>query len=214
VERRNLIVHNNGIVNRRYIDRVKRLAKGIKEGDVLIVDDRYFKNIFGEVSLAGIILAENCWRKWRKKETKGAGDILVNEAGKAITLENWNLAEGLCLYAKGIPLSDGIDIDTIEIYYCYTLKKRGKRDKMEAELKKFRRKELGPFFKAMVCALVDNKDGFYKCVEDLAELEESPSKNSFIEYLDWPTLIDMRKDEDYKERIEWAYAKTKDAKNS
>ena len=68
------------------------------------------------------------------------------------------------LYAKGIPQSDGIDMDTIEIYYCHALKKRGKRDEMEAELKKICRKELTPLERAMVCALVDDKDGFYKCV--------------------------------------------------
>jgi len=213
VERRNLIVHNSGIVNRRYINNVKRLAKGIKEGDVLNVDARYLKNILEEVFLAGIVLAENCWRKWFKKKTEGAGDILVNEAGKAIYWRDWNLVERLCLYAKGIPESDGIDMDTIEIYYCHTLKKRGKRDKMEAELGKFRRKELRPLIMAMVCALVDDKDGFYECVKDLAELGK-PSKESFIGDFDWPTLMDIREDEDYEERIERAYAKMKDVKNS
>jgi len=213
VERRNLIAHNNGIVNRRYINNVKRLAKGIKNGDFLDVDARYLKNIFEEVFLAGIVLAENCWRKWLKTETEGADDILVNEAGKAIYWEDWNLVERLCLYARGIPQSDGIDIDTIEIYYCHALKKQGKRDKMEAELEKFRRKELNPLDMAMVCALVDDKDGFYKCVEDLAELGK-PSKESFIGDFDWPILMDMRNDKDYIERIERAYAKVKDVKNN
>ena len=68
MERRNLIVHNNGIVNRRYISNVKRLAKDIKEGDVLSIDGQYLKNVFEEVFLAGIVLAENCWRKWGKQE--------------------------------------------------------------------------------------------------------------------------------------------------
>ena len=212
VERRNLVVHNSGIVNRRYINNVKRLAKGIKKDDVLDVDARYWKTIFEEVLLAGIVLAENCWRKWLRKETESAGDILVNEAGKAIYRENWNLLERLCLYAKGIPLSDGVDIDTIEIYYCHALKKLGKKDKMEAELKKFRRKELSPLIMAMVCALVDDKDGFYKCVEGLAELGK-PSKESFIQGFDWPTLMDIRKDEDYEKRIERAYAKMKAVRN-
>ena len=213
VERRNLIVHNSGIVNRKYITNVKKLAKGIKQGDVLSVDARYLKNMLEEVFLAGIVLAENCWRKWFKKKTEGAGDILVNEAGKAIHWRDWNLVERLCLYAKGIPESDGIDMDTIEIYYCYALKKRGKRDEMEAEIGKFRRKELEPLIMAMVCALVDDKEGFYECVKDLAELGK-PNKESFIGNFDWPILMDIREDEDYEERIERAYAKMKDVKNS
>ena len=65
----------------------------------------------------------------------------------------------------------------------------------------------------MTCPLVDDKDGFYKCVEDLAELGK-PSKESFIGDFDWPILTDMRNDEDYKERIERAYAKVKNVKNS
>jgi len=85
--------------------------------------------------------------------------------------------------------------------------------KMEAELGKFRRKELRPLIMAMVCALVDDKDGFYECVKDLAELGK-PSKESFIGDFDWPTLMDIREDEDYEERIEWAYAKMKDVKNN
>ena len=212
VERRNLIVHNNGIVNRRYISNVKRLAKDTKEGDVLSVDGQYLKNVFEEVFLAGIVLAENCWRKWGKQEAERADDVLVLEAGKAIVLEDWYLAESLCLYARGIPPSNELDIETIEIYYCHTLKKLGKRGKMEATLRKLRQKELTPLSLAMVCALVDDKDGFYKCVEDLAELGK-PGRESFVDHWDWPTLADMRKDEDYQERIEQAYAKVEDVKN-
>lgn len=206
MERRNLIVHKNGIVDKKYINNIKKLTKNIKEGDVLSIDSKYFNNIYEELFFAGIGLIQNCWRKCNKREIDDADAILGNEISKAIQLEDHSLANRLCQYAKSVSLGNEVDMQTIEIYYCHTLKRLGKKDEMEAELKKLRQKELTPLSLVMVCALVDDKDGFYKRVEDVARLG-AYSKSSFILNFDWPTLVDMRNDEDYIDRIEKAFAK-------
>ncbi|MFC1912943.1 hypothetical protein ACFLX7_01965 [Chloroflexota bacterium] len=80
------------------------------------------------------------------------------------------------MYAKGIHLSEG-DINTIKIYYCYTLKKQGKRDKMEAELIEFSKKELDPLNEAMVCAL---------------SMIRMASINAWRKWLGWGNLVKIR----------------------
>ena len=130
---------------------------------------------------------------------------MVNAVGKAIIRKEWSLAERLCLHTKEMPLDDAYIINIIQVYYCHALKNNRKRDEMSDELKKFCEKQLSPMFMALVCALSDDKNGFYKCLEIWGKVGK-PSKESLIGYFDWPTLVDIREDKNYKERVEQAYA--------
>ena len=107
VEKRNLVVHNNGYVNRRYINNTKGYICGdnaeiIKEGQIVSIDSEYYFKIYSEIYVAGFLLLESCWRKWVKEERSKADLNLMYEMEKATLRPCWDIAEKIGKYAKNI----------------------------------------------------------------------------------------------------------------
>jgi hypothetical protein len=76
VARRNLFVHNNGIVGARYLKRVPQhdpAASGISRGCLLQVQASYLARALDTVQLFGSLLTQLCWRQWRASESNQAG---------------------------------------------------------------------------------------------------------------------------------------------
>src|SRR5690554_4517558 len=67
--RRNLIVHNDSKINKRYIQEYsnKSEAENLKEGEKIAINKEYFNDVYEELYSAGFILIQHCWRKWYKE---------------------------------------------------------------------------------------------------------------------------------------------------
>ncbi len=174
VERRNLLVHNNGVVNRKYLRNVKRLivdkeTKGVKVGDILTVEGEYFKRIYDEILTAGVLLVDTCWRKWVKKDDVAATDSLDITIVKSLVREEWNVAEKLGYYAKHIEIKNIYAKYDLTISYCVALKRQGKISEVSKEIGNINEEELTSLQLAQVSVLKDDKDGFYVHVKKVAE---------------------------------------------
>jgi hypothetical protein len=217
VERRNVIVHNNGVINRRYLNNVKISVKSerkvIKEGGVLTVDGDYFGKIYDEIMLAGLLLVQSCWRKWIKKDIDEADKSLVFITEKALIRENWRIAEKLGLFGKNINISSQERRNIMTLYYGESLKQQGRKEELKKELENINEEGLSPMVMAALCALKDDKDGFYKYVKKVAKMGKT-RKEVFYDPYDWPVFNDFRKDKDYKDKVEKAFSSIKAVKNS
>lgn len=79
-QRRNLLVHNRGLVNRIYLDRVHPALVSefqLKEGDEAGVSAEYLAMALDLVETCGTILAQQCWRKWDGVE-RGEADRMLS----------------------------------------------------------------------------------------------------------------------------------------
>lgn len=80
-ERRNLFVHNDGIVNKFYlkncIDNGINTGK-LKEMDVLDCDEKYYNKAFNTLYEFGILLGQTVWRKVLPEEIKEANESLFD----------------------------------------------------------------------------------------------------------------------------------------
>ena len=73
VMRRNIIVHNNSGINKRYLENVDlnivpEKKKDLIEGETIKISEKYFKRLYEEFYIAGTMLTQSCWRKWRKDD--------------------------------------------------------------------------------------------------------------------------------------------------
>lgn len=71
-ERRNIVIHNNNIVNEKYLSKTKSLTilnqdKKIELNSYLSIDKKYFNDIFNELIIAGTIIHHDCWMKWNNE---------------------------------------------------------------------------------------------------------------------------------------------------
>lgn len=207
MERRNIIVHNDSKINRRYLKSVNlpvipEKPKDLKEGKKITVSEDYFITVFDEILIAGIILIQCCWRKWRKGDIDNADSQLISSTYNALSEEKWTVAERLGLFSKERKISNERNRLYLDINYCQSLKWQNKKDELEKELEKFDTSTLRPIYILALCALKSDKRNFYKNVERAIIVDEL-KKESFME---WPLFRELRKDPNYKKRIEAAFS--------
>jgi len=208
VERRNIVVHNNSIVNRRYLRNVDFVVvpekrKAIKEGEQLSVTTEYFKRAYDEILIDGVVLVQGCWRKWMKDDVDNADRSLRNSIFELLLREEWSVAERIGFFSKDIKVYDAESRYILDINYCQSLKWQGKKAELSKELSRFDESTLSPRFMVALSALKSDKDGFYKHIEKAIAIEEMTEED----FYDWPLFRELRQDVEYEERIKKAFSK-------
>jgi hypothetical protein len=209
IERRNIIVHNNSIVNKRYLRNVNLLVvpeerKAIKEGEQLSVTTEYFKRAYDEIFITGVVLAQGCWRKWMRDDVNNADKNLINSIIFGLLLrEEWGVAERVGFFSKDIKVYDAASRYILDINYCQSLKWQGEKAELSKELNKFDESNLSPRFMVALSALKGDKDGFYKNMEKAAAIGEMTQED----FYEWPLFRELRQDVKYEERIKKAFSK-------
>lgn len=207
MERRNLIVHNNSKINRRYLKNVDfsvipEKTKDPKEGDEISIEEDYFMTVLHEILVAGVILVQCCWRKWKKDDIDPADTILISSLYDALSKEEWAVAERLGLFSKECDVYNEKSRLYLNINYWQSLKWQNKKEQLEIELNKFDASGLSPKYKLAIYALKSDSKNFYKNIKK-AIISDDQTKDDFME---WPLYREFRKDPDYEKKIEEAFA--------
>lgn len=202
VERRNVIIHNDCVVNRRYLKSVELTVipegKKLKEGDRVKVDSEYFTKVHEEIFMAGVLIAQSCWRKWQKEELEEADASLIHIMYRQLLKEKWHLAEKLGYASKDMETKEVANRRTMDINYCQALKWQGKEADLKKEISAIDESSLSPKFKACLAALRGNRDDFYKYAEQAVMINEIDNED----FDDWPLFRELRQDAEYKDKIE------------
>jgi hypothetical protein len=206
IERRNIIVHNNSKINRRYLKSVdlsviSEKTINLKEGKEIGINEDYFTIIFDEIFIAGIILIQNCWRKWKNDDIDNADSYLISNIYDGLCQEKWIVAERLGLFAKECKVFCESNRLYLNINYCLSLKWQNKKDQLEKELVKFDTTTLSPIYILALYALKSDRHNFYKSIEG-AIIVDKMKEDDFME---WPLFRELRKKPDYEERIKSAF---------
>ena len=138
-------------------------------GDILTVEGGYFKQIYYEVLLAGVLLLDTCWRKWVKKEVVAATECLDMTLVKLLMRKEWSVAERLGYYAKHIEVKNIYAKNDLNISYCVALKRLGKKGEVNKEIRGINKEGLTSVQLAQVSVLEDDKNSFYMNVKKAAE---------------------------------------------
>jgi len=207
VERRHIIVHNDCKINRRYLTKVDpsqipEKTKDLKEGTRVRITERYFRSVFEEICVSGLVLLQCCWRKWEKDDTASADKQLILDIYDTLVKENWTCTERLGLFSKECKVTDQACRLVLDVNYCQSLKWQGKETELQEELKKFDVSALSPKFALAVCALRSDRDGFYNNIENAITVDKM-SEEHFVE---WPLFRELRRDPDYEERIKAVFS--------
>jgi len=206
VERRHIIVHNDCKINRRYLTKVDpsqipEKTKDLKEGTQVRITERYFRSVFEEICVSGLVLLQCCWQKWEKDDTANADGRLVLDIFDALVKENWTCAERLGLFSKECKVIDQACRLVLDVNYCQSLKWQGKENELQEELKKFDISALSPKFALALYALRSDRDSFYRNVENAIIVDKMSEKD----FMEWPLFRELRQDPDYEARIKTVF---------
>jgi hypothetical protein len=134
VQRRHILVHNGGIVNKLYlahvdpslVDEYKLTIGGRAE-----IDDQYLRRAIDRVHLAGLVILQICWRKWFPEQVKQA-DLSLTEMHlfDTITAGRYVVAQNIGLFAQGIDLSTEKTRQYVALNLAQSYKWNGQIDEM------------------------------------------------------------------------------------
>ncbi len=199
-QRRHLLAHNNGIVNTRYLRSVAGLSgvEGGKAGERLSVGWDYFLQVYWEALAAGIVLTQNCWRKWFKEDSSDADAMLVDSIDRELMQGAVVPATRLCLYSREVETRSEearFDLDSL---FCQLLKVLGLQEQLSKEIKKLKKSPLpGNKRLTAIAALEDDKEAFYKHASDAVKSGEMHSDD----FASAAIYSDLRKDSDFGTKL-------------
>jgi len=199
-QRRNIFAHNNGIINNHYLRSVGMLpgAKDVKIGERLGVSGDYFLQVYWEILAGGIVLAQNCWRKWFKEDLLHADSTLVDCIDREFLQQAVVPATRLCLYSREIETGSEEARYDLDSLFCQLLKIGGLREQLTKEIKKLEKSALCNKRLAVIAALKDDKEAFYEHVKNAA-------KNGEMHRHDFESAAiykDFHRDVDFKTKVD------------
>jgi hypothetical protein len=184
------------------LSQIPEKTKDLKEGMQVRITESYFRSVFEEICVSGIVLLQCCWRKWEKDDTSDVDASLNSDIYNALVKEDWICAERLGLFSKECKVTSQAYRLVLDINYCQSLKWQGKTTELEEELKKFDISALSPQYALALYALKSDRDNFYKNVEHAITVD----KMKETDFMKWPLFRELRQEQDYEGRIKAVFS--------
>ncbi len=188
-QRRNIVVHNGGVVNSIYMSKVApELRENISINDRINVTQNYLDESINLFESNFILIAAELWKKLLPEDDNRSS--LLNEiALEHIVAERWIIGENLSYFLmndKGLPeISQLIG----KMNYWQSKKWQGKYDEIKDEIENFDLSAKDLRFLLAWYALTEKKEQFFKLLPQVM-------KNEIITYdslKNWPIFRGMRK---------------------
>jgi hypothetical protein len=198
-QRRHVIVHNGGRVDRKYLDSVgqewiERHKEEVQLGEVLIVGDEYLSLAFDYFELAGSLLCQECWKRFARDDRDVRSRALCDHQYECLLEKKWVVAETLGSWC--VSEGDMTSSDTLmaRINRWLSIKRQGRWSEIETEVMGFDYSVLNLRYVAAIHALAGRTDLFFSVLPK-AQISEEELK-------DWPILDEMRDDPRFKECLD------------
>lgn len=208
VERRNLFAHANGIVNQRYIGKIKDLnfpgKSEIQFGKELTADPQYISSLFDVVSEFGTKLTQVVWRKLFSSTYEEADDELGNLGFELIQRGQYRLAARILAFANdlhGKKEKRRLLVDKINRANCYKLLEK------EAECEELLSEEDWSSMsnEFLICSLAIRGDanGVAEKMSVMTHTKDWQAEH----YESWPVFYHVREDRRVREEFQKIYGR-------
>ncbi|WP_228238081.1 hypothetical protein [Allomuricauda sp. M10] len=193
-QRRNLLVHNGGVVNSIYLTKVpESLRENVKIGDELEVTKEYLENSICKIHLVFTLIASEIWKKIEKKsETR---EEILNDIVYSNLLENrWDIAGGIseAIFKDRDNASAHRTVAQLNSWLC--IKREGKYDSISKEINEVDYSDKALKFQMGLWGLKEDKKKFFSNLESSIKTDELTVEN----VLEFPIFEEMRKTEEFE----------------
>jgi hypothetical protein len=194
-QRRNLIVHNDGVVNKIYLSRIsKELQESeVKEGERLSVKDTYLNNAIDSIYLCGITLIQICWRKWGKETVEAADTVYAHLLYEALQERQYNIINSLQDFSLKLEFSSDRDKRIVFVNHAIALREQKQHDKMKKLIDTLDWSSTSLEFRVALCALKEEKENLLKILPTAIAAKEI--KKYHLE--EWPLFAPFREYEEF-----------------
>ena len=197
-QRRHLLVHNGGIVNEYYLQKVDTdKSKGLRKGDTLHLSKEYIDNAIDTIEFCFLLVAFELWQKIDKNNLEKRSDVINDfildyiDKGKFKNAENF--ARFFCS-EKGLKEHYAL---IGQLNYWQSVKWQGKYNEIQNEVEKADYSAKDAFYKAGYYAICNNKELFFTNLDEALK----NGKLKLIDAKTWPIFKEMRKKREFKKII-------------
>jgi len=203
IQRRNVIVHNNAVINRVYLEKVSDVLLkkyDAKEGDVLPMTPEYIASAVSSVASLGTLLALWCWLKWENSDAEALDSFVV-----ALTYEN--LVDGqydevleLARIANVLGIKSDASRRVITVNKATALRALGHVDDAVRVIVSLDWSATSSRFLCVVAAIRGSENEFF----EIAEKCSSTGEVHAHEFAEWPVLKPFRGSPRFEELLRQA----------
>lgn len=194
-QRRNILVHNGGVVNSIYLSKVSDQHKKIlKVGDVVEIDKEYLDNAISKLELIFSLIAFELWKKIEPEDTDEIRAHILTDLGyRYLKNGNWEIAECANYFAMGDKSISGVHrtVSQLNVWLCKKEKGNYEEIKKEIESADFSDKSL--LFQVAIAALKGDSEFFFQNLPQILKTEEITPEALF----DFPIMREMRETEEF-----------------
>jgi hypothetical protein len=189
-QRRHIVVHSGGIVNRFYLERVDLPEQDAPVlGVELPISSSYLQSALDELAVLGYGLAALAWTKWGSEKSDEASAFLNSRIYDLLQGGRYQLARKLADVGSALDQSDNKRW-MIAVNGWIATKKLGEFDSCTEAVANWDVSALANDFKlAKTCLLEQTKQAFELLAVTIHESDDKPA-----EVWEWPLLDDLRSD--------------------
>lgn len=199
-QRRNIIVHNDGIVNKIYLSRVSKevLDSEAQDGKRLDVTEEYLNKAIETIYLSGVILTQLCWRKWQKDSIDPAESVYINLLYEALQEREYDFVKLLQDFSLKLEYTSDRNRRVAIVNHAIALRELNRQEELNELLGTLDWSSCSLEFRAAIFALKGDKDNLLKI------LPKAIAANEIQRYHleDWPLFDPFRESEDFLKLIQ------------
>ena len=199
-QRRNLLIHNDGVVNRHYMSKVtpELIEKYQAElGTTIVVTENYLTAAIDSIYVTGLALVQLCWRHWHKASTEQADSVVNDRLYQTLLDDRFDLTCRMADRFKGIRFANDDLARRATINHAIALKELERPEEMEAVLSRKDWSACGLGFKIALAALKNEEESFYELLPRAVVAKELLQWH--LE--EWPLFAHQRSTERFSEAI-------------
>lgn len=204
-QRRNLLVHNRGVVNRTYLERVDvAIAEKVRatSGERLVTDNDYLAGALDLVEVIGTFLVQLCWRKWERSGADSADSVLIETVFESLVEGRFWTVERVAAFAEQLELGDDSTRRVICINHAIALRDSGRSPEVENVLRNFDWSAASLRFQMALLAVRDDADAFYGLLPRAIAAEEV----ALEELASWPLFRNLRDQPRFRVELEQIFS--------
>ncbi len=189
-ERRNLLVHNNGVVNNIYLSKVSpKLVADVKPGNHIPITREYLDQRITLFERCCILISAEMWKQSAPAEEK-RGAVIVNLAFDHMKANRWEVSEGLSYFLMNDKKLPDRDIMLGKMNYWLSAKRQGRWDEVKVQAEAEDMTARDRLFQLACMSLCEKKDDFFRLLPSALKAKDvdADSLQSF------PIFDEMRGD--------------------
>ena len=198
LQRRHILVHNDGRVSRRYVTNTGR--GDIRVGDALPVTSEYLEKALDQLDVLGVALVTTLRCKWIRDEAEAAILVLHRIAFGLLCSERYDAC--IKLNEVGVNIGSGSEYvkTTLRVNSWIAKKQSAGCDEIREEVENWDVSALGPEFMLAKLVLLNNHEKAFEIIPSLLDRQDCPISDKAL--AEWPLFIELRQDDQYRELVE------------